>query len=214
MACFVAPAAVAVVTTITRKVVKNKEGASHMHAEQTRQTRDTTAGKWTQRLGWLNAMLWGGSALLCLEHIWHGEVVPWPPFLTAMRTPGQIGPMLHEILVYGTAMTAAILVVWGIMVGVAEFVERRASVTTRLRSVLAPGDKHKLGFLSLIYWGAALMWLVDHVIAYTQKGGQFFDVTASATALASSAVALGLFIWLVRLLLADPGRLARAIGRR
>ena len=98
MACFLAPAGVAVVTTVVQKVVKNKEaeaaGGSGEQAEK-------TAGKWTQRLRWLNTMLWGGVALLCLEHIWHGEVVPWPPFLTAMETPGEVGPMLHEIALYG-----------------------------------------------------------------------------------------------------------------
>ena len=34
----------------------------------------------------LNALLWGGVILLVLEHVWHHEVVPWPPFLTAMAT--------------------------------------------------------------------------------------------------------------------------------
>ena len=117
MACFLAPAGVAVVTTVVQKVVKKKEaeaaGGSGGQAEK-------TDGKWTQRLRWLNTMLWGGVALLCLEHIWHGEVVPWPPFLTAMETPGEVGPMLHEIALYGGIMTAVIIVVWGILVGVAE----------------------------------------------------------------------------------------------
>jgi hypothetical protein len=117
MACFLAPAGMAVVTTVAQKVVKKKEaeaaGNSGGQAEK-------TGGKWTQRLRWLNTMLWGGVALLCLEHIWHGEVVPWPPFLTAMETPGEVGPMLHEIALYGGIMTAVIIVVWGILVGVAE----------------------------------------------------------------------------------------------
>jgi hypothetical protein len=116
MACFLAPAGVAVVTTVVQKVVKKKEGetaGAGEHAEK-------TVGKWTQRLRWLNTMLWGGVVLLALEHIWHGEVIPWPPFLTAMETPGEVGPMLHEIAVYGGIMTAVIIVVWGILVGVAE----------------------------------------------------------------------------------------------
>ena len=71
-------------------------------------------------------MLWGGAALLCLEHIWHGEVVPWPPFLTAMKTPGDVGPMLHEILTKGVTMAVVVLVAWGSMIVVAEIVERRA----------------------------------------------------------------------------------------
>jgi polyferredoxin len=123
MACFLAPAGVAIVTTVIQKVAKKKEGAAaHTEGEST-----STPGKWTQRLRWLNTMLWGGVALLCLEHIWHGEVVPWPPFLTAMTTPGDVGPMVHEILTYGVAMAVMVLVAWGIMVAVAEIIERRAN---------------------------------------------------------------------------------------
>lgn len=119
MACFVAPAGVAIVTTVVQKVVKRKEGAASAveHGAQLK-------GKWTQRLRWLNTMLWGGVVLLALEHMWHGEVVPWPPFLTAMQTPGEVGPMLHEILTYGLTMTAVIIVAWGIMVGVVELKSR------------------------------------------------------------------------------------------
>jgi hypothetical protein len=122
MACFVAPAAVAVVTTVVQRVVKNKEGVTP-GPQHTR-----VLGKWTRRLRWLNTMLWGGVILLAFEHIWHGEVVPWPPFLTAMQTPGEVGPMLHEILTYGLTMTAVILVAWGILVGVVEIAERRAGI--------------------------------------------------------------------------------------
>jgi hypothetical protein len=121
MACFLAPTAVAIVTTVVRKVVKKKETATTVEGQA-----QVTSGKWTRRLGWLNTMMWGGAALLCLEHIWHGEVVPWLPFLTAMQTPGDVGPMLHEIATVGVTMAVVLLVAWGIMVGVAEIVERRA----------------------------------------------------------------------------------------
>jgi hypothetical protein len=114
---------VAIVTTVVQKVVKKKEET--VVGEQAEKTR----GKWTQRLRWLNTMLWGGTILLALEHVWHGELVPWPPFLTAMQTPGAVGPMLREIATYGAAMTAAIIVAWGIMVGIAEIAERRAKAT-------------------------------------------------------------------------------------
>lgn len=125
MACFLAPAAVAIITTVAQKVVKNKETATATG----RQTRKTT-GKWTQRLRWLNTMLWGGVVLLALEHVWHGEVTPWPPFLTAIQTPGEVGPMLREIATYGGAMIVTILIAWGILVGIAELAERRAERST------------------------------------------------------------------------------------
>ncbi|MFR2512674.1 MAG: hypothetical protein ACLS9K_12645 [Lachnospira eligens] len=37
----------------------------------------------SRKLRWLNNMLWGGTALLAFEHVWHGEVTPFFPFLTA-----------------------------------------------------------------------------------------------------------------------------------
>jgi hypothetical protein len=123
MACFVAPAGVAVVATIVQQVVKKKEGTTRYVDGELQKC----VGKWTRRLRWLNTMLWGGVVLLCLEHIWHGEVVPWPPFLTAMNTPGDVGPMLHEIATYGSTMAVVILAAWGIMIGIAEVLERRAS---------------------------------------------------------------------------------------
>lgn len=81
-----------------------------------------------------------------------------------------------------------------------------AIVASALWYVSAPADKYKLGFLSLLYWGATVMWLVDHVMAYVQDGGQFFETNADATGLGLSVVILGLFIWLVVLLVSDPKR--------
>ena len=120
MACFIAPAAEAVVTTVLQKKLdkKEKEAAqvSTEHIELTQSTQESGKPQhkisWSRKLKWLNTMLWGGSALLCVEHIWHGEVVPWPPFLTAMQTPSEIVPMLQEIALYGTAMAAVITGVW------------------------------------------------------------------------------------------------------
>ncbi|MGI5940051.1 MAG: hypothetical protein ACOX8V_05100 [Thermoleophilia bacterium] len=127
MACFIAPAAVAVITTVVQKVVKSKETAAA--TDRSQRPRKTT-GKWTQKLRWLNTMLWGGVVLLALEHVWHGEVTPWPPFLTAIQTPGEVGPMLHEIATYGGAMIITIVIAWGILVGIAELAERRAKRST------------------------------------------------------------------------------------
>lgn len=126
MACFAAPAAVAVVTTVVRKAVQKNEAAALEHTDT---ATPQVNGKWTRRLGWLNTMLWGGTALLALEHIWHGELVPWPPFLTAVQSADQVGPMLREIAVYGGTMTAAILVIWTGMVLVAEFAPRWGRLT-------------------------------------------------------------------------------------
>jgi hypothetical protein len=114
MACFLVPMTEAIVTTIVQKVVENKE-------KRTGVKRVEKSGlTWSRKLGWLNKLLWGGTILLALEHVWHGEVVPWPPFLTAMNNPGEVAPMLHEIATVGVAMAIAVTIIWGIIVLIAE----------------------------------------------------------------------------------------------
>lgn len=114
MACFLVPAGEAVVTTIVQKVVENRE--KKVGGERTKKT----GSSWSRRLSWLNKLLWGGTILLALEHIWHGEVVPWPPFLTAMENPAEVAPMLHEMATVGVAMAITVTIVWAIMVMVVE----------------------------------------------------------------------------------------------
>jgi hypothetical protein len=70
------------------------------------------------KIGWLNIMLWGGVAMLVIEHIAHGEVVFYPPFLTAMQNPADIPVMLQEVATVGGTMTIAIVVVWIILVAI------------------------------------------------------------------------------------------------
>ena len=82
MACFLVPASEAVVTTIIEKVVRSKE---KKNGDLTvKDDADRLKVSLSEKLGWLNRMLWGGSALLAFEHVWHGEVVPTFPFLTAV----------------------------------------------------------------------------------------------------------------------------------
>ena len=80
MACFIIPATEAIVTTIAAKVLAKKEKDSAIHYDGSSEVVEKS--RFSKKLGWLNNMLWGGSALLALEHVWHGEVVPWFPFLT------------------------------------------------------------------------------------------------------------------------------------
>ena len=80
----------------------------------------------SEKLGWLNKMLWGGRALLAFEHIWHGEIVPWFPFLTAASNPEDTAEMLHEMSTVGVTMAILVTVIWGVMVGVSALIENRA----------------------------------------------------------------------------------------
>ena len=73
----------------------------------------------------------------------------------------------------------------------------------------------KLGSLVLMYWGASLMWLVDAVVEYIEVGAEFFtpateDMINDAF-LGVSVVALGMFIWLVILLVKDPSGKVKTI---
>jgi hypothetical protein len=114
MACFLVPAGEAIVTTVVQKVMEKRE--KKPGGERT----EKIGLKWSQRLSWLNKLLWGGTILLALEHVWHGEVVPWPPFLTAMENPADVSPMLHEMATFGGAMAITVTVVWLIIVLIAE----------------------------------------------------------------------------------------------
>ena len=79
-----------------------------------------------------------------------------------------------------------------------------AIISTILWYVNLPQDKYRLGFLSLIYWGATFMWIVDHVIAYLQEGGPVFDISVGASILGLLVVMSGLVVWLIALLIKDP----------
>ena len=66
----------------------------------------------------------------------------------------------------------------------------------------------KLGVLSLMFWGASLMWFVDAIFEYAELQEKFFTPEVkdmlNDTFLGFSVVALGLVIWLVVLLSKDP----------
>ena len=77
-------------------------------------------------------------------------------------------------------------------------------MTTIIWYVNAPEDKYKLSVLCFIYWGATLMWFVDHVMAYLTEGGDFFEITLNAALLGIVVVLLGLLAWVIILLVKDP----------
>lgn len=124
MACFIAPVTEAIVTTITEKVLHSHEcKAEHEGKELT--------CKFSEKLGLLNKMLWGGSALLAFEHIWHGEVVPFFPFLTAANDPETAQVMLHEIATSGVAMAALVTAVWAGILCIGAAVRKKAGKTAK-----------------------------------------------------------------------------------
>lgn len=127
MACFIVPAAEAVITTIATKIVKSKEDVPETLEVQFdgEKTEAVERIPFSRKLGWLNNLLWGGSALLAFEHVWHGEVVPWFPFLTAAENAADTAEMLGEMSTVGVAMAVLVTAVWLGIVGVTAAVERK-----------------------------------------------------------------------------------------
>ena len=85
MACFMVPATEAIVTTVMTKVVEKKEKKAMEKDPQQIFAGESTHVSFSHKMKWLDKMLWGGSALLAFEHLWHGEISPIFPFLTAAR---------------------------------------------------------------------------------------------------------------------------------
>ncbi len=115
MACFLVPTTEAIVTTAVKKAVDHK--AEKTSAEIT--------NPFIKRLNWLNNMLWGGSALLAFEHVWHGEVTPWFPFLTNAANPEDLAEMLNEMATSGVGMAVLVTAVWAGMVLVSRSIEKQ-----------------------------------------------------------------------------------------
>ena len=125
MACFLVPATEAVVTTVATKVIEKKEHTD-VHIVPEDKTLQTPARPgFSRKLRWLSNMLWGGSGLLAFEHVWHGEVEPWFPFLTAAADPADTAEMLHEISTVGVSMAVLVTAVWAVMLGVSKVIESR-----------------------------------------------------------------------------------------
>ena len=117
MACFLVPAAEAVVVEIVKKVQESKAESGETAVEE--------AVTFDDKLGWLFKMLIGGALLLAFEHIWHGEVVPFPPFLTAMYDPADTAEMLHDMGTVGVTMAVIITAVWIGMVVISGMIAKR-----------------------------------------------------------------------------------------
>ncbi len=124
MACFLVSAAEAVVVTAVEKSAEKLEKKSGN--EDTVVEKGSFHVPFTQKLKWLTYMLWGGAFLLMFEHIWHGEVQPFFPFLTAMSDKSDMYEMFHEMATVGVTMAVLITLVWGIICVVTSAIEKKA----------------------------------------------------------------------------------------
>lgn len=135
MACLLVPAAEAIVVTVVNQAVKAKEKKEEIifqgtEAEPLKADADAKIPL-SRKLTWLSNMLWGGSALLAFEHVWHGEITPWFPFLTATSSSAEMTEMLQEMATSGVMMAALVTIAWGGMVLVSNsIVKRQQNVST------------------------------------------------------------------------------------
>lgn len=131
MACFLVPASEAVVTTVAQKIIESKEKKDNVQGNES--VNEIPKVRFSEKLSWLNKMLWGGSALLAFEHVWHGEVIPTAPFLTAVQN-GEIAEMLAEMGTAGVGMAVLVTLVWGGMVAASHVIENRKESTAKEES--------------------------------------------------------------------------------
>ena len=93
-----------------------------------------------------------------------------------------------------------------------------AVISTIVWYVNANARKLGVGKLSLMYWGASLMWFVDAVVEYAEMRSAYFapdpaDMLSDAF-LGVCVVVLGLVIWLISVLIKDPSGVIREILRK
>lgn len=112
MACFIVPVTEAVITTAIEKNSKSDHAL-------------------IQNLPMLNGMLWGGSALLVLEHIWHGEITP---IVQAFSNADAMQTVLHEMATAGVGMSALVTAVWAGIVLVTERIKKSRSAALPVKT--------------------------------------------------------------------------------
>jgi hypothetical protein len=117
MACFIVPMVVAIVTTAYRLCRKSIQEAEAQLAE-------------------LDAL--GRRILLAAEHVWHGEITPFFPYLTAMANPADTAVMFAEMASIGTSMAVAISLTWISVLSISRYMTNKISVTDRVSTLPKP----------------------------------------------------------------------------
>ena len=120
MACFLAPMALGIIMTIVQLLNRHSDLAHKL------------------KLSALNAMLWGGVVILAAEHVFHGEITAFWPYLTAMSSPADTAVMLSEIATIGGSMTLAISFTWVGMLAVTTLMTKRVAFKDQLSPLSKP----------------------------------------------------------------------------
>ncbi|MBQ3687253.1 MAG: hypothetical protein II932_05435 [Treponema sp.] len=140
MACFLVPVTEAIITTAAAKLLERRErqgAAGGADAAAGTGAAGVTVSRepFSQKLRRLNALLWGGSALLAFEHLWHGEIQPFFPFLTAAADPADRAEMLHEMATVGVSMSLLVTAAWALASFIADRIAQRDAGSRRVGSI-------------------------------------------------------------------------------
>lgn len=190
MACFLVSGAEAVAVTVVKKVEEKKENKARENGDDIKADTSNYRIPLSRKIGWLTKMLWGGAFLLLIEHIWHGEVVPWPPFLTAMKSKEDTKVMLKEISTVGVGMALLVTAVWLVMFIVSTVMEKKGMIKESKPSKL------NLSVLFFAYLGARLMWCVDGIAA-VREGEKFYEFTKDNMLLEGLIIVCAIAYWLL-----------------
>ena len=133
MACFAVSAVAGVGVAVMRHIVKHHENQLVLAGRENPVEKFGSDVKWSKKLGYLELTLFSGSFVLAAEHIIHGEVVPFPPFLTAMESAEETAEMWQEIGTVGVGMFVILLIAWAIATFAIDlFKYRKRKQTTKL----------------------------------------------------------------------------------
>ena len=93
-----------------------------------------------------------------------------------------------------------------------------AVVCTVIWYISPKARRLRIGTLTLMFWGASLMWLVDAFVEYIKMGDEYFHPSGADMLndafLGLSVVVLGAVIWLVTVLVKDPDKVVSSILKR
>ena len=90
-----------------------------------------------------------------------------------------------------------------------------AVVSTVVWYSSAKAREMKVSVLCWLFWGAAIMWLVDLVFEYAEEGAAVFEPSVSDvlndSLLGLAVITLALVIWTVVYLVSDPKGVLRSV---
>ena len=90
-----------------------------------------------------------------------------------------------------------------------------AVVSTAVWYSSAKAREMKVSVLCWLFWGAAIMWLVDLAFEYAEEGAKVFEPALSDvlndSLLGLAVITIALVIWVAVLLISDPKGVVRSV---